>query len=680
MLLHSDNPSSRLTRAALSSESGSVLLIVLVATLAIASIGISSSVVTNTEMEVSANYRGMWRAYYAADGIAQVALGELVNTSRTLSRFPSNQELSTVQPQTIGAVELNAFALHSTGPQVQEPLQTGFYQGLMAMSQPFRTGVTVTTSDFPPAEATVSMGVQFDIIPIFQFAVFYDKDLELLPGPVMTLGGRVHTNKNLYVASGNSLTIDANVTSAGDIFNRRKDQNSSPGGAVRIRDSEGGFPAMSGLDSEHPDWRNEALARWDGNVRSRVHGVTGLNLTVADPENPHMIIEPGYDDDSADDRTSKLYYHAGMSINILNGQGFDLQGNRVDLGAAVAFTVIDDPREKHEMLTVELDVAELYDLAIFPEGPAVVYVGSFEPGNGIPEWEVTEGGGGPLGKMQEIIEGGAPELVDALEDILAVVEDAVGLCNRTPPDLQGAAGKISDAIADLWVMVDDGLLDAAEATNLQEQFEPIADCDLSGLEEEHVVAEWPIAWDSLTPPFAGGDTEFAVKLHNGSELEDALTIVTANPLYIEGNYNTVNKKPASVLADAITILSNAWAPGGDDLSYSRKNLNNRRASDTTINAAFALGNSETTTGNYNGGVENLPRFIEKWSGKRFTYLGSLIDLWYAEYAVGNWKYGDPVYKAPIRDWAFDLDFLDPTKLPPGTPNVYTLKMLQWSRS
>ena len=38
----------------------------------------------------------------------------------------------------------------------------------------------------------------------------WDVYLEILPGPSMTLGGRVHTNGNLYVGCGSTLTMNTN--------------------------------------------------------------------------------------------------------------------------------------------------------------------------------------------------------------------------------------------------------------------------------------------------------------------------------------------------------------------------------------------------------------------------------------------------------------------------------------
>ena len=55
----------------------------------------------------------------------------------------------------------------------------------------------------------------------------------------------------------------------------------------------------------------------------------------------------------------------------------------------------------------------------------------------------------------------------------------------------------------------------------------------------------------------------------------------------------------------------------------------------------------------------------------------MVCLFHSEIATGNWKYGGKVYSAPRRDWAFDVNFLDPNKLPPATPEVRTIIRGKW---
>ena len=137
---------------------------------------------------------------------------------------------------------------------------------------------------------------------------------------------------------------------------------------------------------------------------------------------------------------------------------------------------------------------------------------------------------------------------------------------------------------------------------------------------------------------------------------------------------TRNVGPSTVVVtDALSILSNSWDDADSD-----KSLSSRVASNTTVNVAFLTGNTVTGEGGaaYNGGLENLPRFLEKWSGITLTIRGSFVDLWQSRQATGAWSYGK-YYKAPIRDWGFDEDFLDVTNMPPGTPQVNVSQRTSW---
>jgi hypothetical protein len=74
--------------------------------------------------------------------------------------------------------------------------------------------------DFAAAHRIVNV----EATPIFQFAVFYTDDLEIFPGANMRLGGRVHTNADMYMGSNGTLTVDSNYCRAiGGIYRNRKD-------------------------------------------------------------------------------------------------------------------------------------------------------------------------------------------------------------------------------------------------------------------------------------------------------------------------------------------------------------------------------------------------------------------------------------------------------------------------
>jgi hypothetical protein len=151
-----------------------------------------------------------------------------------------------------------------------------------------------------------------------------------------------------------------------------------------------------------------------------------------------------------------------------------------------------------------------------------------------------------------------------------------------------------------------------------------------------------------------------VVLKSGAELKAPLTVVSENSVYVKGDYNVTSKKGAAVIADAVNLLSNPW-------NGSKTKGSLPTASETTYNMAFITGNLETVGSAYNGGLENLPRFHENWSGKSCNLNGSFVNPWNSKHATGAWLYGSDRYTAPIRNFAYDEDFNTAANLPPFTP-------------
>jgi hypothetical protein len=95
-----------------------------------------------------------------------------------------------------------------------------------------------------------------------------------------------------------------------------------------------------------------------------------------------------------------------------------------------------------------------------------------------------------------------------------------------------------------------------------------------------------------------------------------------------------------------------------------------------VNAAILSGIVPSGKGYYSGGVENFPRFLEDWGGKTLTYNGSMVAMFNSLIATAPWGSAD-VYSPPARNWAFDQNYIDATKLPPGTPEVRAVIKSTW---
>ena len=191
----------------------------------------------------------------------------------------------------------------------------------------------------------------------------------------------------------------------------------------------------------------------------------------------------------------------------------------------------------------------------------------------------------------------------------------------------------------------------------------------------------------------------ALKLTNG-ELGKlpmpGLTVVSENPVYVQGNYNATSASvtdagsaAAAVIADSITLLSNNW---NDIRSFMfPTDPTGRPATNTGYRAAFVSGKGiafpkpafAADSFGSDGGVHNFMRLLESWNGRTILYRGSLVSLFFSRQATGTFKCCDyDVYQPGTRNWTFDTNFLLPPGLPPGTPmfrDVNTLTFRQLLR-
>jgi len=108
------------------------------------------------------------------------------------------------------------------------------YQNLSAQEYRY-TANSVSENNFHDREALLQLRFKSRLVPLFQFAAFYNKDLEILPGPAMTLSGPVHTNGDLYLNSEASLAISGQVTTAGELYRGRKNTSGCNSTQVTVR-------------------------------------------------------------------------------------------------------------------------------------------------------------------------------------------------------------------------------------------------------------------------------------------------------------------------------------------------------------------------------------------------------------------------------------------------------------
>jgi hypothetical protein len=118
------------------------------------------------------------------------------------------------------------------------------------------------------------------------------------------------------------------------------------------------------------------------------------------------------------------------------------------------------------------------------------------------------------------------------------------------------------------------------------------------------------------------------------------------------------------------------------------NMGNRAATTTYYRTAIASGKNmdfpqpagAPEDFGTDGGVHNFLRYIENWGPATLNYRGSLISLYFAQYATGTFKCCSLVYSPPARSYFFDVEFLVPANLPPGTPELQDINNLTYWQS
>jgi hypothetical protein len=185
------------------------------------------------------------------------------------------------------------------------------------------------------------------------------------------------------------------------------------------------------------------------------------------------------------------------------------------------------------------------------------------------------------------------------------------------------------------------------------------------------------------------------------------TVASENPVYIQGDYNTNSTDPtwatptatepahasAAVIADTVTLLSNAWS---ESMSLDQPSDANSGGARPAVSTRYRLAIAAGKTINFpnpnwsggvlygygtDGGLHNFLRFLENWGNDALYYKGSLVSLYYSTYNTGTFKCcGYAVYQPPDRNYVFDPLFAKPDGLPPGTPSFRDVENLSYHQT
>jgi len=503
--------------------------------------------------------------------------------------------------------------------------------------------------------AVLQKKVQLLGVYLIRFGVFYENDLEIQPGNTMTFSaGPVHCNHDMYL--GGSLALNDRVTSRGNIYARRKDQTNSLSATVTIKNAAGANIAMKMgsiyVDSDYTLWMGTALSRWDGRVLSRAHGVPELRPPINITDEPYSIIQRPMTT-NATLAASKPYY---IKTNAVTD---DTEAERFVTRACLKLLVSNTTVYAWDQ-TDKLVSTNSFFTNVVLTASTNNYLGTKYPG-----------------------------FTKTNMDTYIVTTNTTGFYNigtslaKIGTNMVVYTNRFYDAREKRYVTPIDIYVDrlAAVITNLM--YDIYSDGS-GGVTTTNTPWRTNLVFITFATNQVFANGLPAVRLRNAENigLARGLTVISDKPIYIEGNYNLTNRfstnnLPCLVGGDAVTMLSTNW----QDAVSSNYSCSARTPGNTTYNTVIMTGNSDTIKGDsaagYNGGLENVLRFLEDWStgSKKVTYNGSIIDLWTSRIATNAWISPTSYYGAPVRTWAYDPILRH--SAPPGMTRVYGMEELEW---
>jgi hypothetical protein len=514
------------------------------------------------------------------------------------------------------------------------------FAGLSGYLLPCTIVSTATTlNQTYTVSATVQELINATVIPLFQFAIFYNMNLEIDPGAAMVITGPVFCNQGIWAGTPN-VTFGSSVSAVGWVYDQATDPTNDDPWASGKTDT--GTP--SGNFSIQPLFGRDSLSLPIGNSTNNnpaaVEAIINLPVGTNGAPNPYAY------------STNGQAYLFNESDLIISNAAAGLAG----IGSVSNLTIwFQDPNNPTSYLSPVTN--DFYALKK------------------------------PFGTTNSI----------------SVLSTNSGYFNITNVAYTGYSFVTNVSYYDYReadtvqaVQVDVGKLNVwvtnTAATGGNQYNRTSFHDNGHGIRSIYVYNNVPKTASQLP----------AVRMINGAQLPfttdpggsgattSGLTVSTPQPLYVKDDYNvqtaasaagasaqttnTASTYPAALIGDAISILSGSWS----DANNASTLLAARTPSPTTINAAALEGIVQSTNSNYSGGVENFLRLNENWSGVTLQYNGSIVVMFPSIYATSPWPgTGNNFYNPPTRHWAFDLNFTDPKKLPALTPKVFRMIRATW---
>ena len=289
-------------------EQGSVLAIALITVAILLVIALTALAFSTTEARIAGSDLHRTQTFYASAAAIEKMTNDFSNLFLTKLN-PTANDLKNIADSPPDALKTEGFSFNQSLtedaarlaelrgiqglPNTVYPrvnISDGSYAGLYANVIPYKISSTATMDS---TKAQIKLEREFNnyLVPLFQFGMFSNDDIEIHPGPQLTFNGRVHSNQNIYALQ-NTLFLDR-VTAAGefvrDAWKSGKQNNGSGANNVYVR--------VNGVDVQS--------TVGNGSVKTGLSVIGGPNFIGATagqrgffPGSPNGVANPNWEAES----------------------------------------------------------------------------------------------------------------------------------------------------------------------------------------------------------------------------------------------------------------------------------------------------------------------------------------------------------------------------------------------
>ena len=294
-------------RRGLALESTLLVLVLISFLMIVAYAGVLTTIRTS-----DVDYRNT-RVTYAAEAGAEGVMAQL--DDRMQDGVLSDADLAALAAPPVAGFTIDSFWAAKVGGVVTETITDGPFAGLYSLTQ--RVQVYAGAEDGAGHRSAALVDVKAQAIPIFQFAVFWEGDLEDYAAARKDIVGRVHANGDMYLRA-NDLHFHDPLTTPGKVLRDPKLAHDGPGNVFVY--NAAGSPVLLDFDSEtHPDpaaFRAQSDARFDGRLKTGAYGVDSLRLPLPAGVPMRELIRPQEAADGDLEHATKLAWKADLYVTV----------------------------------------------------------------------------------------------------------------------------------------------------------------------------------------------------------------------------------------------------------------------------------------------------------------------------------------------------------------------------